>query len=62
MEMLFAFAGGILIGSIVGLFIARLLFSAEDNDDMEQEEWIKEYNSRRKKIEGNQKRWNTGRI
>lgn len=49
MEMLFAFAGGILIGSIVGLFIAGLLFSAEDNDDIEQEEWIKEYNSRRKK-------------
>ncbi len=51
MEMLFAFAGGILIGSIVGLFIAGLLFSAEDKDDEEQEEWIREYNSRRKKDE-----------
>lgn len=49
MGMLFAFVCGILIGSIVGLFIAVLLFSTNDNDDIEQEEWIKEYNSRRKK-------------
>lgn len=49
MDVLIGFAGGILIGSIVGLFIAGLLVSAEDKDDEEQEEWIKEYNSRRKK-------------
>ena len=50
MEMLIGFAGGILIGSIIGIFIAGLLLiSAEDKDDEAQEEWIKEYNSRRKK-------------
>ncbi len=51
MEMLFAFAGGILVGTIIGIFIAGLLFSASDEDDIEQEEWIKEYNSRRKNNE-----------
>lgn len=48
MDVLIGFAGGILIGSIIGIFIAGLLFSAEDKDDEEQEKWIKEYNSRRK--------------
>lgn len=49
MEMLFTFACGILIGSIIGIFISGLLFSAEDKDNEDQEKWIKEYNSRRKK-------------
>ena len=47
MKMLFT--GGILIGSIIGIFIAGLLFSAEDKDDDIQVEWIKEYNSRGEK-------------
>lgn len=51
MKMLFTFASGILIGSIIGIFIAGLLFSAEDKDDDVQMEWIKEYNSRGKRIE-----------
>ena len=44
MDVLIGFVGGILIGSIIGIFIAGLLFS-------EQEKWIREYNSRRKKNE-----------
>ena len=53
MDVLIGFAGGILIGSIIGIFIAGLLFSAEDKDkdDEEQEKWIRKYNSRRKKNE-----------
>lgn len=51
MEMLFAFVGGVLVGAIVGIFIAGLLFLASDEDDDEQEEWIQEYNSRRKNDE-----------
>ncbi|WP_182440033.1 hypothetical protein [Blautia obeum] len=53
MDVLIGFVGGILIGSIIGIFIAGLLFSAEDKDkdDEEQEKWIREYNSRRKKNE-----------
>lgn len=53
MDVLIGFAGGILIGSIIGIFIAGLLFSAEDKDkdDEEQEKLIREYNSRRKKNE-----------
>ena len=43
MEMLFTFACGILIGSIIGIFISGLLFSAEDKDNEDQEKWIKEY-------------------
>ena len=49
MGMLFAFAGGVLVGTIIGIFIAGLLFSTSDEDDDEQAEWIREYNSRRKK-------------
>lgn len=49
MEMLFAFVGGVLVGAIIGIFIAGLLFLASDEDDDEQAEWIQEYNSRRKK-------------
>ena len=53
MDVLIGFVGGILIGSIIGIFIAGLLFSTEDKekDDEEQEKWIREYNSRRKKNE-----------
>ena len=49
MEMLFAFSGGILVGVIFGIIITGLLFSAGDENDEEQAEWIKEYNSRRHK-------------
>lgn len=53
MDTLIAFLVGILIGAIFGIFIAGCVFSASDNNDEEQEKWIKEYNSRRHKNESN---------